>query len=419
MSDLNAEQQAAITTIDAPLLVIAGAGSGKTRVITKKIAYLIEECHLSPRQIYAVTFTNKAANEMADRAQQLLRKKRGRDKPHISTFHALGLVFLKKEALHLELHSNFTLFDTLDCQNLLKELSGKISVVSDDNIKSIHQAISNWKNALISPQAALSHSDSEASHLAARFYAAYESTLHAFNAVDFDDLITLPVKLLQDNKDVLERWQNTIRYLLVDEYQDTNTAQYELVKLLVGVRQALTVVGDDDQSIYAWRGANPENLQLLQQDYPRLQVIKLEQNYRSTDTILKAANHLIANNPHVFEKRLWSTLGTGDPIRIIATQHDEAEIERIVRELVSHQFRYRLSYGDYAILYRSNHQARPLEKALREQGISYQISGAQSFFSRTEIKIFLPIFVLSLTLMMMQLFYAVLILLNAILGLLH
>lgn len=386
MSDLNAQQHAAMTTIDAPLLVIAGAGSGKTGVITRKIVYLIEECHLSAKQIYAVTFTNKAATEMADRTQQLLRKKKRQDKPHISTFHSLGLIFLKKEAAHLELHANFTLFDTLDSQNLLKELSGKISVVSDDNIKSIHHTISNWKNGLISPQEALSQADSENAHLAARFYAAYDTTLHAFNAVDFDDLITLPVKLLQDNAEVRERWQNTIRYLLVDEYQDTNAAQYEFVKHLVGVRQAFTVVGDDDQSIYAWRGANPENLQQLQQDYPRLQVIKLEQNYRSTDTILQAANHLISHNPHVFEKKLWSTLGLGDPVRIIATQNDEAEIERIVREVIAHQFRYRASYGDYAVLYRSNHQARALEKALREQGIPYQISGGQSFFSRTEVK---------------------------------
>lgn len=386
MSDLNPQQQAAILSIDSPLLVIAGAGSGKTRVITKKIAYLIEECHLAPRQIYAVTFTNKAAKEMAERTQQLLRKKRGRDNPHISTFHALGLTFLKREAAHLQLSQNFTLFDTMDAQNLLKELSGKITAVSDDSIKLIHQAVSNWKNALVSPEQALSQSNSEQEHLAARFYTAYEDTIHAFNAVDFDDLLLLPVKLLQDNAEVLERWQNAVRYLLIDEYQDTNAVQYQLIKLLCGVRQAFTVVGDDDQSIYAWRGAKPENLQLLQNDYPQLKVIKLEQNYRSTDTILKAANHLISHNPHLIEKRLWSTLGTGDPIRIVAASNDEAEIERVVHEIVAHQFRHRSTYSDYAILYRSNHQARPLEQALREQGIPYQISGGQSFFSRTEVK---------------------------------
>jgi ATP-dependent DNA helicase Rep len=386
MSDLNPEQYAAITSIDSPLLVIAGAGSGKTRVITKKIAYLIEQCQFSPRQIYAVTFTNKAAKEMAERTHKLLKKKRGKDNPHISTFHALGLNFLKREAAHLNLNTNFTLFDTLDAQNLLKELSGKITAVSDDSVKLIHQSLSNWKNALITPAQALSQSNSEQEHLAARFYAAYETTLHAFNAVDFDDLILLPVTLLQDNAEVREKWQNMIRYLLIDEYQDTNAAQYQLIKLLCGIRQAFTVVGDDDQSIYAWRGAKPENLQLLQQDYPTLQVIKLEQNYRSTDTILQAANALISNNPHLFEKKLWSTLGTGEPIRIVATQNDEDEIERVVRELVAHQFRHRLTYSDYAILYRSNHQARPLEQALREQGIPYQISGGQSFFSRTEVK---------------------------------
>lgn len=389
MSELNPEQQAAVNYIDGPLLVIAGAGSGKTRVITHKISYLIQECHLQPQQIYAVTFTNKAAREMAHRTSQLLvpSVKKGRKQNiHVSTFHSLGLNIIKKEASTLELNTNFTLFDTEDSINLLKELGPKIAAVSDDNIKFIQQSISNWKNDLILPSQALEQTTEEQSHLAARFFIAYENTLRAYNAVDFDDLIALPVKLFQDNPSALEYWQNKIRYLLVDEYQDTNTAQYSLIKLLCGIRQALTVVGDDDQSIYAWRGAKPENIQLLQQDYPKLKVIKLEQNYRSTSTILKAANHLISHNPHVFVKQLWSTLGSGDLIKIIATDSDEGEVERVVHELIAHKFRYRLNYDHYAILYRSNHQARQLEQALREQAIPYQISGGQSFFSRTEIK---------------------------------
>ncbi|MBN9289335.1 MAG: ATP-dependent DNA helicase Rep [Gammaproteobacteria bacterium 39-13] len=385
MSGLNPQQQAAATYVDGPLLVIAGAGSGKTRVITHKISYLIQQCGYSPKSIYAVTFTNKAAREMTERVQKLFGKSKVGN-VNVSTFHSLGLNIIKKEGKRIELSANFTLFDTIDSINLLKELSGKIAPVSDDSVKGIQHIISNWKNDLLLPEQALSLANTEEVHLAARFFIAYEKTLRAYNAVDFDDLIALPVKLFQDHRDILDQWQNKIRYLLVDEYQDTNTAQYSLIKLLCGVRGALTVVGDDDQSIYAWRGAKPENIQLLQQDYPQLQVVKLEQNYRSTSTILRAANNLISHNPHLFEKQLWSTLGAGEPIRIIATQNDEAEIERVISELQAHKFRYRLPYCDYAILYRSNHQARSLEQALRSQGIPYQISGGVSFFSRTEIK---------------------------------
>lgn len=385
MSELNAEQLAAATYVDGPLLVIAGAGSGKTRVITHKIAYLIQQCQLNPKHIYAVTFTNKAAREMASRSQKLLAKNRSSN-IHVSTFHSLGLDILKKEASSIELNAKFTLFDSIDSVNLLKELSEKITAVSDDSIALVQHCISNWKNDLLSPKQALEQANNDQAHLAARFYIAYENTLRAYNAVDFDDLIALPVKLFQDHPHILENWQNKIRYLLIDEYQDTNTAQYSLIKLLCGVRGALTVVGDDDQSIYAWRGAKPENIELLQQDYPHLKVIKLEQNYRSTSTILQAANHLIGHNPHLFEKRLWSALGQGEPIRIIPTANDQDEIERVVTELMNHKFRYRLSYADFAILYRSNHQARNLEQALREQGIPYQISGGTSFFARTEIK---------------------------------
>ncbi|HRE31581.1 MAG TPA: 3'-5' exonuclease, partial [Candidatus Berkiella sp.] len=380
----------AIQFVDCPLLVIAGAGSGKTRVITQKIAYLIEHCGLQPQHIYAVTFTNKAASEMAERTHKLLKKMTNKShtkqKIQVSTFHSLGLAIIKKEAVHLALHDNFTLFDSYDAQHLLKELGERISAVSDDSLKSISQQISNWKNELKSPEEALNGAKQETEHLAARFFVHYDNALRAYNAVDFDDLISLPFKLFRDNREVLDKWQNKIRYLLVDEYQDTNTAQYELIKCLCGVRQALTVVGDDDQSIYAWRGAHPENIQRLQQDYPRLQVVKLEQNYRSTSNILYSANHLISHNPHIFDKKLWSAHGSGDPIRIIACATETAEAERITHEIVAHQFRHRLAYHDYAILYRSNHQARNLEQALREQGIPYHVSGGVSFFSRTEIK---------------------------------
>jgi ATP-dependent DNA helicase Rep len=385
MSQLNPEQRHAITYLSGPLLVIAGAGSGKTRVITHKIHHLIDVCGIAPNHIYAVTFTNKAAREMQERIQSLGEKKR-KGKVHVSTFHALGLTILKMEAQHLGLHSNFTVLDSVDSLHLLNELGGKIAAISDEALKGIQQKISQWKNDLIAPDVALMNAANEQEQLAARFFLAYDNALKAYNAVDFDDLIVRPVRLFQENSEVLERWQNKVRYLLVDEYQDTNTAQYQLIKQLCGVRQAFTVVGDDDQSIYAWRGARVENIALLQSDYPQLQVIKLEQNYRSTHNILQAANHLISKNPHAIEKKLWSTLGHGDPVRIIATANDHAEIERVLHEIMSHQFRTRAPHNHYAILYRSNHQARTVEQALREQRIPYQISGGVSFFSRTEIK---------------------------------
>jgi len=376
---LNSQQQAAVLHTSGPLLVIAGAGSGKTRVIIHKIAHLIHTETVLPAHIYAVTFTNKAAKEMQTRTQEVL--KTGK-KIAISTFHALGLQILKKE----NKNAHFTLFDTLDSLTLLKALSEALAPLNEDRSKSIHQMISGWKNRLISPSQALQTAESEEDHLAARFFVAYEEKLRAYNALDFDDLIGLPVQLFQENLACLERWQNHIRYLLVDEYQDTNVAQYELIRLLCHMRQALMVVGDDDQSIYAWRGANPENIFRLQKDFSGLTVIKLEQNYRSTDTILRAANHLISHNPHLFEKQLWSTLGEGEPIRVVATADEQEESERIVHELISHQFRYRKTFDHYAVLYRSNYQAKLLEKALREQGIPYHISGGDSFFARTEIK---------------------------------
>jgi len=232
-------------------------------------------------------------------------------------------------------------------------------------VNAVRWQISAWKNAMIDPEQAHALADGDAvKALAAGLYSQYQRHLKAYNAVDFDDLIFLPVKLFQHHPEVLDAWQNRIRYLLVDEYQDTNTGQYQLVRALTGPRGALTAVGDDDQSIYAWRGAQPENLGLLQQDFPHLKVIKLEQNYRSTGRILKAANRLIANNSHVFAKSLWCELGYGDPLRVIETRSDEHEAEVVVSEILSHKFKHRTDFRDYAILYRGNHQARPFEKAL-------------------------------------------------------
>jgi ATP-dependent DNA helicase Rep len=384
MSKLNSQQQAAVKAIDHPLLVLAGAGSGKTRVITEKIAYLVKQ-GLPARHIAAVTFTNKAAREMKSRVSRLLDDTQIRGL-RVSTFHALGLDILRKEHKALAYKAAITLIDEQDKQMLLKNLISHGAKDCDiDNLDRYAQQIGQWKNAFVTTEQALTFETSE-QHPAAGLYNEYTRSLKAYNAVDFDDLILLPVLLFQQNPAVLEKWQNKIRYLLVDEYQDTNITQYQLVRLIAGALGRFTVVGDDDQSIYAWRGASPENLAQLQKDYARLQVIKLEQNYRSTGRILKVANHLIANNPHAFEKRLWSELGYGDPLRVLSHKNDQVEAQQIVSEIVHHKFKTGSRYQDYAILYRGNHQSRLFEQGLRENNIPYFISGSTSFFAYSEIK---------------------------------
>ena len=384
MHNLNPRQREAVRYLDGPCLVLAGAGSGKTRVITAKIAHLVEHAGIAPRHLFAVTFTNKAAREMKSRVEQLLG---GRDTRglNVSTFHTFGLNLLRRELAAAGLRRGFSILDEQDVEQLLRELS-KQTELDRQRLQMARHRISAWKNELISPEAALSRAEDDLDAFHAALYGAYQEALRAYNALDFDDLILRPVQLLEQDAELRERWQNRVRHLLVDEYQDTNGAQYRLVQLLVGVRAAFTVVGDDDQSIYAWRGARPENLARLKADYPQLAVIKLEQNYRSTGRILRAANTLIANNPHVFEKRLWSELGPGEPIRVIHCRDEEAEADRVASEIVQHRFRHGSRYGDFAILYRGNHQARAFEKALRTHNIPYFLSGGTAFFSRTEIK---------------------------------
>jgi len=384
MSKLNPQQQTAVKVIDQPLLVLAGAGSGKTRVITEKIAYLIKQ-GLPARNIAALTFTNKAAREMKSRVSKLIDSSESRGL-RVSTFHSLGLDILRKEHKVLAYKAAITLFDEQDKQTLLKSLISYGAIDCDiDNIDRYTQQIGQWKNAFVTPEQALLLATPD-QHPIAGLYQEYTRSLKAYNAVDFDDLIFLPVLLFQQHRDVLEKWQNKIRYLLVDEYQDTNITQYQLIKLLAGALGRFTVVGDDDQSIYAWRGAQPENLAQLQKDYARLQVIKLEQNYRSTGRILKVANQLIANNPHVFEKRLWSELGYGDSLRVLSHRNDQVEAQQVVSEIVHHKFKTGGRYQDYAILYRGNHQSRLFEQGLRENNIPYLISGSSSFFNNPEIK---------------------------------
>ncbi|WP_019868536.1 DNA helicase Rep [Methylovulum miyakonense] len=383
MSKLNPQQQAAVKTIDHPLLVLAGAGSGKTRVITEKIAYLVKQ-GTPARHIAAVTFTNKAAREMQSRVSKLLDSQASRGL-RVSTFHSLGLDILRREHLTLGYKAAITLFDEQDKQTLLKTLVNHSNNHDIDHIDRYSLHIGQWKNAFVTPEQAVAIANAEQLP-SAMLYADYIRSLKAYNAVDFDDLILMPVLLFQAHPAVLEKWQNLIRYLLVDEYQDTNVTQYQLVKLLAGRLGRFTVVGDDDQSIYAWRGAQPENLAQLQKDFARLQVIKLEQNYRSTGRILKVANHLIANNPHAFEKKLWSELGYGDPLRVLSHKDEATEAQQIVSEIIHHKFRTGSRYQDYAILYRGNHQSRLFEKAFRENNIPYFISGSTSFFAYAEIK---------------------------------
>ncbi|EJG0324686.1 DNA helicase Rep [Vibrio parahaemolyticus] len=382
---LNPRQDEAVKYVSGPCLVLAGAGSGKTRVITNKIAYLVQQCGYKARNIAAVTFTNKAAREMKERVGQTLGKAESKGLM-VSTFHTLGLNIIKREYKQLGLKAGFSLFDDQDQMALLKELTEKQLDGDKDLLKQLLSTISNWKNDMLTPEQAKAMAKGEQQQLFAFCFEMYQKQMKAYNALDFDDLILLPVLLLRNNEDVRQRWQNRIRYLLVDEYQDTNTSQYELVKLIVGERGRLTVVGDDDQSIYSWRGAKPQNLVLLGQDYPNLRLIKLEQNYRSTSRILRAANILIANNPHVYEKSLFSEIPDGEKLKVLLAKNEEHEAERVTGELIAHKFLNRTEYRDYAILYRGNHQSRLIEKSLMQNRVPYKLSGCTSFFARAEIK---------------------------------
>ena len=387
MKDLNPQQREAVRYIDGPLLVLAGAGSGKTRVITRKIAYLIEQCGIKASNIAAVTFTNKAAREMKERVADLMSTRQASARGlMVSTFHTLGLNILRRDGKSLGYRPGFSIFDAQDSLAVFRDLMGRDFAADSDHAQEVQNLISNWKNQLILPEQAAQIADGAQEEFAARVYPRYVQALQAYNAVDFDDLILKPVILFREHRDVLQKWQAKIHYLLVDEYQDTNGCQYELVKQLVGIREKLTVVGDDDQSVYSWRGARPENLVQLQTDFPRLKLIKLEQNYRSMGRILRVANTLISHNPHIFEKKLWSAMGEGDAIRVIGCRDDEHESEKVISELLYHKLKHQASFKDYAILYRSNHQSRSLEKVLREHNVPYFLTGGTSFFSRVEVK---------------------------------
>jgi ATP-dependent DNA helicase Rep len=382
LNTLNAPQREAVKYLDGPLLVLAGAGSGKTRVITQKISYLIDEAGYSPKEIAAITFTNKAAREMQERVGKIMLGKSTKGLT-IATFHSLGLQMLRAEAALLGYKPQFSILDSSDTFKIVAD----ILVTTDKQLlRKTQYQISAWKNAFINADQAKAQADEELTHAAAKVYGLYQQTLRAYQAVDFDDLIKLPVELFAEHDSALNKWQRKLQYLLVDEYQDTNACQYKLIKMLTGVRGQFTAVGDDDQAIYGWRGADVENLHQLTKDFSKLKVIKLEQNYRSTVRILRAANAVISNNPKLFDKKLWSDLGTGELIQVSAAMSEEAEAESVIMKLQAHKFENRTKFLDYAILYRGNHQARIFEQQLRHHKIPYTVSGGQSFFDKAEIK---------------------------------
>lgn len=379
---LNPQQQAAVEYLGGALFVLAGAGSGKTRVITEKIAYMITQAGYKPHHIAAITFTNKAAKEMQERVSARLGREQTRGLT-VCTFHSLGMRILREEAQHVGYKKNFSILDASDSARIIGELLG--SSGREPVFKAQHQ-ISLWKNNLQTPEAAFQAADDDWAKQIAQVYAAYQTTLAHYQAVDFDDLIRLPTLLLQQNAEARLKWQQRLQYLLIDECQDTNACQYALMRALAGLEGRFTAVGDDDQSIYAWRGANMENLRRLQEDYPQIKIIKLEQNYRSTARILKVANQVIANNPKLFPKTLWSQLGEGEVVRVVACQSETHEAEFVAQQIARNKLIYGANFADFAILYRGNHQARLFEDALRAARIPYQISGGQSFYDKAEIK---------------------------------
>jgi len=388
---LNLAQQEAVNYMHGPCLVLAGAGSGKTRVITHKIGRLIQ-AGVPPKRIFAITFTNKAASEMRERARALIGK--AAKDVVICTFHALGVRLMREDGAALGLKPQFSILDSDDVTSILKDAGGSVDAAT---ARSWQWTISLWKNQGLNAASALVQASNDSERIIARIMALYEERLTAYQSVDFDDLIGMPLKLLQNHEHIRQKWQGLAGHILVDEYQDTNATQYELLKLLVGARTPqearFTAVGDDDQSIYGWRGATLDNLKKLPIEFPTLKVVKLEQNYRSTSAILRAANNVIGPNPKLFPKNLWSDLGEGEPVRVVDADTEEHEAERAVARIQSLRVsgtntpgpQYK-EWRDFAVLYRANHQAKPFEKALRKVQIPYKVSGGTSFFDRAEVK---------------------------------
>ncbi len=392
LSGLNPQQREAVTTIDGPLLILAGAGTGKTRVITHRIACMLDR-GIAPDQILAVTFTNKAAREMLSRVNQLVPRARRRNgetqaRPTLCTFHSLGVRILRRHIARLGYKPNFTIYDDTEQLGVVKRLLASLhhGGKSLPQPREVLAVLSRIRSAAEDEPIS---ANPEVLALARHFRERYESALRAANAVDFDDLILLTLRLLRESPEALEDCRARYRYIMVDEYQDTSGAQFDLVRLLAAEHQNLCAVGDDDQSIYGWRGARIANLLRFEEYFPRVRIVRLEQNYRSTNNILNAANHVIRNNPRRHAKQLWSRHGDGEKIRLVACAHDEAEAQFVVDDIQIARTSRDIPWGHQAILFRTNQQSRPIEAALRRAKVRYRVVGGQSFFDRLEIRDFL------------------------------
>jgi len=386
LSHLNHQQRQAVTSTKGPILVLAGAGSGKTRVIIQRISWLIQVEQVLPAEILAVTFTNKAAREMQERLKDELR---GRQKGvQLSTFHSLGVQLLREHIDQLGYRSNFVIYDTQDQQSVIKGIMEDHDLEDSGLIdaKGVHYEIGQAKNRGLGPDHFLQQRDSTRKTQVGQVFTEYQRVLKGCNAIDFDDILLLTLKLFEEYSEAMDPLRERYHYLMVDEYQDTNRVQYQLMCHLCQRHRNLCVVGDDDQSIYGWRGADIRNILDFERDFPEAKIIRLEQNYRSTPTILKAANQVISQNPQRMPKELWSQKPTGVPLEWIEGKDEAEELELVARQIKIQVLRHGRSHSDYAILFRSNFQSRLIEETLRDSGIPYQIIGSTSFYERKEVK---------------------------------
>src|SRR5690554_3509488 len=386
LESLNEQQRKAVTHTDGPLLIVAGAGSGKTRVLTYRIAYLLQQYKAAPEQILALTFTNKAAREMKERIRNLIGDKA--QKLWMGTFHSIFSKILRYEADKIGFGSDFTIYDTSDSQTVVKQILQELNFDPKEiKPKTIHNKISDAKNQLVNPDTFQSKFiSSTLDDITARVYSIYEKRLKQSNSMDFDDLLVKPIELFEQHPDVLEKYQDRFKYILIDEYQDTNHAQYKVTKMLADKYQNICVVGDDAQSIYSFRGADISNILNFKEDYENATQVPLEQNYRSTKSILQCADSIIKKNTKQLDKTLWTEKEYGDPIILLENFDERDEANRVASHIRDLKMRHGYKNNDFAILYRTNYQSRVFEEALRRNDLTYQLVGGLSFYQRKEIK---------------------------------
>ena len=388
LGKLNPQQKKAVMCTEGPLLVFAGAGSGKTRVITNRIAYLIAVKGVKPENILAVTFTKKASGEMLERVRKLLKdlNRDVTDLPMIGTFHSIGATFLRRKAQEVGLLHNFSIYDSDDSENLIREIMLEMQIdIKQIKPKAIAHFIEAAKNDMVTPAQFSNHFGGYIEDIAAQIYPVYQNQLKAQNSVDFGDLLFLTVKMLEENEEVRKYYQDKYKYILIDEYQDTNNAQYRFAKLLSEKHQNICVVGDDDQGIYAWRGADIKNIQSFEKDFKNVTVIKLEQNYRSTKNVIEAAVSVIQQNNQRIVKNLWTENNQGDMITVYQARDQEEEAEYVV-ENIRHLRDLMIPLSNVAVLYRTNYQSRAIEEAMLKEGIPYKLVGGFRFYERKEVK---------------------------------